>query len=799
MHHQRRVLHCLPRLGVLALLACASPAFAGPAMSRGQQFLQINHQECLSRAAQALKGAGYTSWGQMGNGPWGDRGPHSAVILCEPVSTNREVVLIVVATEGTTNADVPGAERVRLQELMNGGSSPEPVSSSPPATPYSTPYSPEGTGAAGSLLSRLVGVWRQQFNNEESVIEVKDDGTAVFVAVSPAHARIGFQQGDRRISGLRQTAPDTLQGTLHLRFEPTPSCHNIPAVASRATVKVLNSGSTFQVHAGDYRIDANCRLLASGSEVSVVYQQTAGPLGGISPLPGYPGGQGGQRGQGGQGGIPQTTALSAELECGSELELVAGGRPESCGVKVSGYRSDTRTPVEIILDPPFARSSGLRVAPGNTSQAGDALYASGVNDRFGTYVFGEGFSAILSAPSAPTTVTVIVRQGNAEVRLPLTLSVIQPGEPRGSSRVPRTPVVVGTAIPGQVPYCVWQYKVWGDAPACWHFAAAPCNSARHANRAEYQLVGTSMRRGEADQRVLELSRYHLDSLGCRAVSPEEPPIVTPQPTPQAPAPTPAPTVDPYPTPGPSRPTSRLSRFGIDPRDLVMRVGDTATFRAWGSYIGSRDMVMEIPVTWSGDKPPVFTATAADAGRTYRITATGPAGETDTVTVRVEAGPRPTGTPWSTPPPTGTETRPAAAGTLARTGAAVIMKDVEGRFGYQKFTLTSCVRHDEEGPNNVQDFIWTFSGVPESLEPGREYTITASGGVKSIPASWKPWWGSLIHLNGLEMLEDVRGRKNPDGGNDGRFRIRLVPGAKSAFIGLACDPGATFATYNYGAK
>jgi hypothetical protein len=776
MHHQRPVPPYPVTLFAIALLASADPAFAGPAMSRGQQFLTISHQECLSRASQALKGAGYTSWGQLGNGPWGDRGPHSAVILCEPVSTNRQVVLIVVATEGTTNADVPGAERVRLQELMDA-----------------TPSAPEAPAYSGSLLSRVVGVWRQQFNDEESAIEVRDDGTAVFVAVSPGHARIGFQTGDRRLSGLRQTSSDTLQGTVHLRFEPTPSCRNLPAVASRATVKVLDGGSTIQIHAADYRVEADCRVAPAGSEVSFVFQQAGAPRGGFGPLPGN---------QGGQGAIPQATGpLSAELECGSELELVAGGRPESCGVRVSGYRSDTRTPVEIILDPPFRSSSGLRVAPGNTSQAGDALYAAGVNDRFGTYVFAEGFSAILSAPSAATTVTVIVRQANAEVRLPLTLSVIQPGDPRGSSRVPRTPVVVGTAIPGQLPYCVWQYKVWGDAPACWHFAAAPCNSARHANRAEYQLVGTSMRRGEADQRVLELSRYHLDSLGCRAVSPDEPPIVIPSatPAPQAPLPTPAPTVDPYPTPEPNRPASRLSRFGIDPRDLVMRVGDTATFRAWGSYIGSRDMVMEIPVTWSGDKPPVFTATAADAGRVFRITATGPAGETDTVTVRVEAGPRPTATPWAGPSPTGTETRPPAAGTLVRTGATVIMKDASGRFGYQKFTLTSCVRHDEEGPNNVQDFNWDFSGVPDTLEPGREYTITATGGVKSIPASWKPWWGSLIHLNGLEMIEDVRGRKNPDGGNDGRFRFRLVPGAKSATIGLACDPGATFATYTYGVK
>jgi hypothetical protein len=105
----------------VALAGAAAPAAAVISMSRGQQFLSISHDECLSRARAALQAAGYTSWGEAGNGPWGNKGDHGAIILCEPTTGNREVIDIVVATANTGNGDVPGAERVQLQGLMEGG------------------------------------------------------------------------------------------------------------------------------------------------------------------------------------------------------------------------------------------------------------------------------------------------------------------------------------------------------------------------------------------------------------------------------------------------------------------------------------------------------------------------------------------------------------------------------------------------------------------------------------------------------------------------------------------------------
>jgi hypothetical protein len=102
---------------LLATLA-AAPAEGAIAMSRGQQFLPISQQECLARARAALQAAGYTLWGDTSNGPWGNKGDHGAIVFCEPTPDQRAVALIAVATANATSGDVPGAERERLQQLM---------------------------------------------------------------------------------------------------------------------------------------------------------------------------------------------------------------------------------------------------------------------------------------------------------------------------------------------------------------------------------------------------------------------------------------------------------------------------------------------------------------------------------------------------------------------------------------------------------------------------------------------------------------------------------------------------------
>src|SRR5262245_17496272 len=101
-----------PVVALLAALA-AAPAGAAPAAARGQQFFAITHQQCLDKATAAMQQAGYRIWGILGNGPWGDNGPHAASIICEPHSNSQEVVNIVVASD-SQDGNVPARERDRL-------------------------------------------------------------------------------------------------------------------------------------------------------------------------------------------------------------------------------------------------------------------------------------------------------------------------------------------------------------------------------------------------------------------------------------------------------------------------------------------------------------------------------------------------------------------------------------------------------------------------------------------------------------------------------------------------------------
>jgi hypothetical protein len=118
-----------------------------------------------------------------------------------------------------------------------------------------------------------LGTWRQAFANEQTVIEIRGDGTGVFREVSAEHAQLGFHTGDLRLRGLREVSKDTLQGQIYLRVPPSAACATLPAVASAATLKLLSNGSQFQVHADDYREGPGCQLVARGVQTSIVYQR----------------------------------------------------------------------------------------------------------------------------------------------------------------------------------------------------------------------------------------------------------------------------------------------------------------------------------------------------------------------------------------------------------------------------------------------------------------------------------------------------------------------------------------------
>jgi hypothetical protein len=92
---------------------------AGPAVSRGELLLSINGAECMKRAAAALQSEGFSATLQAANLYFGQKGIHSAYIMCNAAPEGKMWVNLVVASEAA-DGTIPGAERERLQARILG-------------------------------------------------------------------------------------------------------------------------------------------------------------------------------------------------------------------------------------------------------------------------------------------------------------------------------------------------------------------------------------------------------------------------------------------------------------------------------------------------------------------------------------------------------------------------------------------------------------------------------------------------------------------------------------------------------
>ena len=345
-----------------------------------------------------------------------------------------------------------------------------------------------------------------------------------------------------------------------------------------------------------------------------------------------------------------TPRLTARLDCGGSFEL-APGASKSCSVIVEGWRSNTADRVEVVFfpNPP---PEGITVSPGNTSEDPGNMHTAGVSDRQGEYPFSEGFSASDKAVPGTTPFQIVVRQrGVGQVNLTLNVAVLRKGLLPSSGPGIRPPATVAAGTGGE--FCVWRYKLFGDPPACFHFAAAKCDTPRYNKpRGGYELVGSGMKWSEADARVEKLSRYFNDAFGCLRVAaqPATPPAhPTPPVTPVGPV-GPTPPLPPLPPPTEEPPQHRkrvLSRFGVSCHPDKIKVGQSASCQATGEYSDKPGVIVNLTgaAAWSpgptirGDSPGSYFARATHEG----------ASDTATVTVMEDEKKRPTDDGGKKPP------------------------------------------------------------------------------------------------------------------------------------------------------
>ena len=110
------------QIGLALTLCGAITCLAQPVMSRGQQQLPVNYAECLNRARQALKNAGFTVSG-AGNFAQGFKEASGTYITCNEIPGSGTVVNIFVASIANDDG-VPGSLRQCLQAQMANPGSP---------------------------------------------------------------------------------------------------------------------------------------------------------------------------------------------------------------------------------------------------------------------------------------------------------------------------------------------------------------------------------------------------------------------------------------------------------------------------------------------------------------------------------------------------------------------------------------------------------------------------------------------------------------------------------------------------
>jgi hypothetical protein len=107
-----------------------------PAASRGIQLLPVTADDCMRRARTALEGEGFTIIDPVGpDHYYGRKQNHTAVIMCSPAPDGKMWANVIVATSGTLEGTVPGAERVRIQQRLYPEDRPPTVTA---ATTWST-------------------------------------------------------------------------------------------------------------------------------------------------------------------------------------------------------------------------------------------------------------------------------------------------------------------------------------------------------------------------------------------------------------------------------------------------------------------------------------------------------------------------------------------------------------------------------------------------------------------------------------------------------------------------------------
>lgn len=167
-------------------------------------------------------------------------------------------------------------------------------------------------------------------------------------------------------------------------------------------------------------------------------------------------------------------------------------------------------------------------------------------------------------------------------------------------------------------------------------------------------------------------------------------------------------------------------------------------------------------------------------------------------------PRASNPPRGNAPAQSAQPAPQQTGSLRLVGPEVLgrsRKESYNAIVYMEwaYSPTSVILTDVGDPPNRRVLRWDFSGMPASLSPGQEFTITITGSLQMEPVGrdMDPPASAGVRVEGLDIVSQQHAYISMKNRRDGKYVFRVPAGATSAKIEIGADyGGGTFAIYRY---
>jgi len=144
---------------------------------------------------------------------------------------------------------------------------------------------------------------------------------------------------------------------------------------------------------------------------------------------------------------------------------------------------------------------------------------------------------------------------------------------------------------------------------------------------------------------------------------------------------------------------------------------------------------------------------------------------------------------------------STGGSLRLVGPKVVdSRNSKGTWHEYVVSATSAIIKQWGDPPDKKTITWNFNGMPGSLSPTEEFTITITGTLDINPGGDLPTPASaVLRFTRLDVVSEQHAYISAKNKRDGKYVFRVKDKAESVTIEIAAEPISVFAIYRYEKK